>query len=94
MKTTYSPLHSHNMMFQIQTCRNTYSQTAKQYKTTYSRIIFLLTGLEDRGLMLQYFPDVSPPSVCGIFRSGPSGTQMAAKRRENIVTSAHCLQAQ
>ena len=37
-------------------------------------IIFWLTELEDRGLMLRYFPDVSPPSVCGIFRSGPSGT--------------------
>ena len=44
----------------------------QKYKSL--RIIFCLTGLEDRGLMLRCFPDVSPPSVCGIFRSGPSGT--------------------
>ena len=35
----------------------------------------LFTGFEDRGLILRgVLFDVSPPSECGILRSGPSGT--------------------
>ena len=36
--------------------------------------IILLSGLDDHGLMLTNVLDVTPPSVSGIFRSGPSGT--------------------
>ena len=36
----------------------------------------LLSGLDGNGLGLKSLLDVSPPSVCGILRSGPSGTRM------------------
>ena len=39
----------------------------------------LLSGLDGRGLMLNYLLlDVSPPSMSGIFRSGHSGSQMSS----------------
>ena len=44
-------------------------------KTKILNKVMLFTGFEDRGLMLRgVVLDVSPPSVCGILRSGPSGT--------------------
>ena len=34
----------------------------------------MFSGLDDSGLILRNLLDLSPPSVCGIFRNDPSGT--------------------
>ena len=45
----------------------------------------LFTGFEDRGLMLSgVVLDVSPPSMCGILRSGPSGGETSRATLLNI----------
>ena len=50
--------------------------------------IILFSRLDDCGLILRTILDVLPPSVCGIFRSGPSSTLQycGRERRERSQT--------
>ena len=50
---------------------------------------FLFSELDDRGLILRNLLDVSLPSVCGIFKSGPSGTlQLCGREVEGVEKGA------
>ena len=44
--------------------------------------IILFSGFDDRGLILRNLLNVSPPSVCGIFRNGLYGTIQHCSREE------------
>ena len=48
----------------------------------YKLWIILFSGLDDHGLLLRNLIDISLQSVCGIFRSGPSGTLWHYGREE------------
>ena len=44
--------------------------------------IIMFSGLDDHGLLLRNLLGILPPSVCGIFRSGPSSTLQHSSREE------------